>query len=184
MSLRGAKRKSCHCEARRAVAIPSVQWSQPLKTTAFVGEGFQPSLNPPKQTCPSSGASHHKPCHPRGAPATWQSPASIHRKAEVFPTFPREIATGLSALAMTRKWGSRQQRSGRVVFDALEGGLKTLPYRDIRLHRFPLCPGDCHGPVGPRNDTETGNPGKTNRQVCCRYAEGGLKTLPYRGCAL
>ena len=52
---------------------------------------------------------------------------------------------------------------------------------------FRLCPGDCHGPVGPRNDTETGNPGRTDGEfsiVNCqlsidlRQVAGGFVTRP------
>jgi hypothetical protein len=31
------------------------------------------------------------------------------------------------------------------------------------LHRFPPCPGDCHGPVGPRNDSVWGRFGAAHR---------------------
>jgi len=49
----------------------------------------------------------------------------------VFGGWPRwtvEIATGINALAMTRKQEGRAGLSGIAVFAALEGGLKTLPY--------------------------------------------------------
>ena len=53
----------------------------------------------------------------------------IHLSFTENPTWKQEIATGINALAMTRKWGSRQQRSGRSVFGRL----------NLRSRRAGLC---------------------------------------------
>jgi len=96
-------------------------------------------------------------CEEGGSP-TWQSPALIHRHREVFPTFHREIATGLTALAMTVVKGSRAKRSGVFVFVTLREGqdppLRICPQEGFG--RYPMAcrslPG-CQSRVCPRVHT-------------------------------